>query len=317
VSSGGRRWAAAARASAPPPPALVFHLPFLHPRNPRSRSTCFGASLVEVDDGRRSLDSCHLWSDLHSPPLDLLAGCSSALWSPWRVNLGCRGVAPSVSRLACVCGLRPRPPTSLLRSPACCWRALVGRGAEAKAMTATLVGAANLLGGVTLLPPSLPLTLAYSPGANVDCLVGWRWRRWRHSPSWRRHWGAPLRLGGTCGHRLLLRTLLLRPPRFMLTIVFVTYTSSPLLRGCVAATVVLVSLSERMLCRSARVVWVDALPPLLGGCLATVCLDGCFAVLVVCLGGCFATVVLLWQMLYRLGRLLRWMLCHLVVSELL
>jgi hypothetical protein len=103
----------------------------------------------------------------------------------------------------------------------------------------------------------------------------------------------------------------------MLTIVFVTYTSSPLLRGCVAATVVLVSLSERMLCRSARVVWVDALPPLLGGCLATVCLDGCFAVLVVCLGGCFATVVLLWQMLYRLGRLLRWMLCHLVVSELL
>jgi hypothetical protein len=48
-----------------------------------------------------------------------------------------------------------------------------------------------------------------------------------------------------------------------------------------------------------------------------VCLDGCFAVLVVCLGGCFATVVLLWQMLYRLGRLLRWMLCHRVVSELL
>jgi hypothetical protein len=79
----------------------------------------------------------------------------------------------------------------------------------------------------------------------------------------------------------------------MLTIVFVTYIGSPLLGGFVAATVVLVALSERMLCCLARVMWVDALPPLLGGCLAAVCLDGCFAVLVVCLGGCFATIALL------------------------
>jgi hypothetical protein len=78
----------------------------------------------------------------------------------------------------------------------------------------------------------------------------------------------------------------------MLTIVFVTYFGSPLLGGCVAATVVLVALSERMLCRSARVLWVDALPPLLGGCLAVACLDGCIAILVVCLGGCFATLLL-------------------------
>jgi hypothetical protein len=71
----------------------------------------------------------------------------------------------------------------------------------------------------------------------------------------------------------------------MLTIVFVTYFGSPLLGGCVAATVVLVALSERMLCHSACVLWVDALP-LLGGCLAA------------------------GRKLCRLGRLLRWMLCH-------
>jgi hypothetical protein len=39
------------------------------------------------------------------------------------------------------------------------------------------------------------------------------------------------------------RTLLLRMLRFMLTIVFVTYIGSPLLGGCVAATVVPVALS--------------------------------------------------------------------------
>jgi hypothetical protein len=92
----------------------------------------------------------------------------------------------------------------------------------------------------------------------------------------------------------------------MLTIVFVTYFGSPLLGGCVAATVVLVALSERMLCRSARVLWVDALP--LGSS---------------SVGGCFATIVgrmlgrrVLGRMHCHLGRLLRWMLCHLVVSEL-
>jgi hypothetical protein len=118
----------AAAAAAPPACPLVFPLPFLHPRDPRSRSTCFGVPLVEVDDGRRSPDSRHLWSDLHSPPSDLLTGCSSAPWSPRRVDLGRKGAAPSVSRLACVRSLRPRPPTSLLWSLACCWRALVGRG---------------------------------------------------------------------------------------------------------------------------------------------------------------------------------------------
>jgi hypothetical protein len=112
------------------------------------------------------------------------------------------------------------------------------------------------------------------------------------------------------------RTLLLRLPRFMLSIAFVSYIGSPLLGRCVAAAVVLVALSKQMLCRSARVLWVDALPPLLGGCLAVVCLDECFAALVGCLGGCSATVALLWWMLCHVGRLLSWMLCHFVVSEL-
>jgi hypothetical protein len=145
--------------SAPSFLPLVSPLPFLHPRNPRSRSTWFGAPLVVADAGRRSPDSRYLWSDLRSPPPDLLVGCSSALRIVVArpVDPGRKGASPSVSKLVCVRGRRPRPPMCLLRSPASYRWALVGWGAGAKAMTAAPVGAANLLGGVTLLPPSLPL----------------------------------------------------------------------------------------------------------------------------------------------------------------
>jgi hypothetical protein len=77
-------------------------------------------------------------------------------------------------------GLAPRRACSNLQRVA---GGLFWEGAKAKAMTATPVGAANLLGGVTLLPPTLPLVPACSPGANPDCPVGRRWRWWRHSPS--------------------------------------------------------------------------------------------------------------------------------------
>jgi hypothetical protein len=89
---------------------LVSPLPFLHPRNPRSRSTWFGAPLVVADAGRRSPDSRYLWSDLRSPPPDLLVGCSSAL----RIVVaqasrsGTQGRRPFRFE-AC---LRPRPPAS-------------------------------------------------------------------------------------------------------------------------------------------------------------------------------------------------------------
>jgi hypothetical protein len=50
-------------------------------------------------------------------------------------------------------------------------------GAEAKAVTVTPVGAANLLGGVTLLPPSL-----FEAGLLPECKPRLP-NQWRHSPS--------------------------------------------------------------------------------------------------------------------------------------
>jgi hypothetical protein len=118
-----------------------------------------------------------------------------------------------------------------------------------------------------------------------------------------------------------------------LTIVFfVACIGSLSLGGCFAALVVLVVLSERMLCRSAYA-WTDALPSL-DGWMFCCPLPGrmlCRQDLLV--GGCFATTVMLRRMLCRLGRvawvdalppslcfggcfaasvvLLGWMLCHL------